>query len=53
MMSNKDIKMQKLDMWMQGSYVNSLQITLTNGEKSEVFKSPNGTHDNQTTISLN
>ena len=45
--------MQKLDVWSQNSsYLSSVQVTLTNGETSPVFKTDGGDLKNQCSIDV-
>ena len=53
MLKGEKIKLQKIDVWLHNStYMNSLQVTLSNGTKSELFKAATGQNENQTTLNL-
>ena len=44
--------MEKLDIWKHGNSICSLQVTLSNGKKSEIFKAGAGSHENQQTLEM-
>ena len=53
MLKDQEIKMQRLDIWLHnGAYLCSVQVTLTNGDKSPIFRADLGYHQNQQSLSM-
>ena len=52
MIEGEKIYIQKFDVWEAYGFINSIQVTLSNGEQSEILKPNDNTHENQQSIAV-